>query len=148
MAKNIYLDVCALCRLFDDQSYMRIRLETLAVNLILSSIESGNYKMIYSPVHFKEIYAIQNDIELFELHMLLQRIGHRAGIDMGKGREKAEKFVKMGFGIADAAHVAFAELSSSDFISCDYRLLKKCKRAGLSIWTGNPIAFCDKEELQ
>ena len=33
--KNIYLDVCAFCRLFDDQSYLRIKLETIAVNLIL-----------------------------------------------------------------------------------------------------------------
>jgi len=32
--KLIYPDVCALCRPFDDQSYLRIRMETEAVNLI------------------------------------------------------------------------------------------------------------------
>jgi len=32
----IYLDVCTLCRPFDDQSFLRIRLETDAVNLIMS----------------------------------------------------------------------------------------------------------------
>ncbi|MDF2953368.1 MAG: hypothetical protein OD816_000613 [Thermodesulfobacterium sp.] len=32
--KLIYLDVCALCRPFDDQSYLRIRMETEAINLI------------------------------------------------------------------------------------------------------------------
>jgi len=30
----VYLDVCALSRPFDDQAFLRIRLETEAVNLI------------------------------------------------------------------------------------------------------------------
>ena len=34
--KSIYIDVCALSRPFDDQSFLRIRLETEALNLILS----------------------------------------------------------------------------------------------------------------
>ena len=33
--KPIYLDVCVLSRPFDDQSFLRIRLETEAVNLML-----------------------------------------------------------------------------------------------------------------
>jgi uncharacterized protein YlbG (UPF0298 family) len=35
--------------------YIQIRLETEAVNLILSKVREGNYKMIVSPVHIKEI---------------------------------------------------------------------------------------------
>lgn len=35
--KYIYIDVCALSRPFDDQSFLRIRLETEALNLILSN---------------------------------------------------------------------------------------------------------------
>lgn len=37
--KSVYLDVCALSRPFDDQSYLRIRIETEAVNLILSNVD-------------------------------------------------------------------------------------------------------------
>ena len=37
----VYLDVCALIRPFDDQSFLRIRLETEAVNLILSRVHKG-----------------------------------------------------------------------------------------------------------
>jgi len=29
-----------------------------------------------------------------------------------------------GFGIADVAHIAFAEVASADFVTCDDRLLK------------------------
>jgi hypothetical protein len=42
----VYLDVCALSRPFDDQSQMRIRLETDAVQLILSHIRSGSLTLI------------------------------------------------------------------------------------------------------
>lgn len=44
--KLIYLDVCALSRPFDEQDYLRIRLETEAVNLILSKVKEGYYKCL------------------------------------------------------------------------------------------------------
>ncbi len=43
--KRIYLDVCALNRPLDDQSQMRIRLETDAVLLILSHVRAHNLQM-------------------------------------------------------------------------------------------------------
>jgi len=48
----------------------------------------------------------------------------------------------------DAAHVAFAEFVGADFITCDDRLINKCKKLNIGIWVGNPIAFCEKEELK
>ncbi|HUT71567.1 MAG TPA: hypothetical protein VMW89_12920 [Desulfatiglandales bacterium] len=51
MSKFIYVDVCALSRPFDDQSFMRIRLETEAVNLILSKIKEGRFKLLVSTAH-------------------------------------------------------------------------------------------------
>jgi predicted nucleic acid-binding protein len=38
-----------------------------------------------------------------------------------------------GFGVADAAHVAFAEQLADVFIACDDKLLKKCRKASLKI---------------
>ena len=43
--KRIYLDVCALSRPFDDQAFLRIRLETEAVNLILSKTKAGQVQV-------------------------------------------------------------------------------------------------------
>ena len=62
--------------------------------------------------------------------------------------ERAEELIGMGFGIADAAHLAFAEQSGANFISCDDRLIKKCLRHDIKVWAGTPIAFCDKENLK
>ena len=55
---RIYLDVCTLCRPYDDQHLMRIRLETDAFYLILQHIQNGRYTMIVSPVHLREVVAI------------------------------------------------------------------------------------------
>ena len=68
--KSIYLDVCSLCRPFDDQTYLRIRMETEAVSLILTKVREGRCKMYVSPVHFKEIDAITESEERLELKVV------------------------------------------------------------------------------
>ena len=52
------------------------------------------------------------------------------------------------FGPSDAAHLAFAEAAEADFVTCDDRLLRQCRRVQPSVWFGTLMAFCDKENLQ
>jgi len=148
MIKKNYLDVCALCRPYDDQSYMRINFETIAVRLIFSAIDQKMYDLVYSPVHIKEISAISDQIERFELYHLLQETANFINVDNVRARKRAEKLVSTGLGVADAAHLVFAEAVGADFITCDDRLCKKCRASDTVIWTGNPVAFCDKECLR
>jgi predicted nucleic acid-binding protein len=126
MPKPIYIDVCALSRPFDEQNYLRIRLETEAMNLILLKVREGKYKLLFSAVHIKEIEAISDVIERVELQMILDRLGEPIKADLAATRSRAEKLVRLGFGIADAAHVAFAEQLGAQLITCDDRLVKKC----------------------
>ena len=126
--KSIYLDVCSLCRPFDDRTYLRIRMETEAVSLILTKVREGRCKMYVSPVHFKEIDAIKETEERLELKVLLEEHGESSKAGLNKTRERAEELVKLGFGIADAAHIAFAEANNAEFITCDDRLAKKMSR--------------------
>ena len=148
MANKIYLDVCALCRPYNDQSYMRINLETIAVQLIFSAIDQNMYDLVYSSVHVKEISAISDQIERFELYHLLQETGKFINFDKVQARKQAEKLVSVGLGPADAAHLVFAETAGADFITCDDKLCKKCRALDLAIWTGSPVVFCDKEGLR
>lgn len=148
ISKPIYIDVCALGRPFDEQKYMRIRLETEAINLILSKIREGNYKLLASPVHFKEVEAIPDVIERIELQMILSKLGEPIKANIAKTRLRAGNLVDLGFGVADAAHVAFAEQGGSQFITCDDKLIKKCMNHKINVWCGNPVAFCEKEELR
>jgi predicted nucleic acid-binding protein len=51
-------------------------------------------------------------------------------------------------GVADAAHVAFTEYAGADFVTVDDRLLKQYQRLGLKVWSGSPLAYCDKESFK
>ncbi len=146
--KKLYLDVCTLCRPFDDQNQMRIRLETAAVYLILQSIETSKYSLMVSPVHRKEIEAIAEVQEQIELTLLLNQYGVEANCDTAKARLRAQQLVALKFGIADAAHVAYAEQTAEVFISCDDKLLKRCRRHQVQVPALNPVDFCMQEDLR
>ena len=147
--KKVYLDVCALCRPYDDQTYTRIHLETTAVKLILRAVENNLYTMVYSPVHKIEISSISDEVEREDLLYLIAKIAEsmkQAGADT---RKRAENFVNNGFGVADAAHLAYAEKAEAYFISCDDKLIKKCSTSSdIKIWAGSPIIFCEEEDIK
>lgn len=146
--KSIYLDVCTLCRQYDDQSYSRIHLETIAVRLILKKVEAGQFSVVYSPVHKLEISDISNDAERIDLLLFLEQLGVKHNIDKKAARMRVEELSQQGFGPADAAHLAFAEAAKADFISCDDKLIKKCSKISINVWAGNPVSFCNKEDLK
>lgn len=146
--KKVYLDVCALCRPFDDQSYVRIRLETEAVNLILANVRAKAFRLVASPAHFREIAAIGDLFERIKIEVLLYIKAERIKTDLSSVQNRAEQLIKNGFGPADAAHVAFAESVGADFISCDDKLVKQCLGKEIKVWVGNPTTFCDKEFLR
>ena len=145
--KRLYLDVCTLCRPFDNQYAMRIRLETDAYYLILQAIRRGRYEMMMSKVHFEEIYAITDIQERYEVLAILNQYGKEQVCEISQVKARAEQLHIKGFGIADAAHIAFAEASSDVFISCDDKLLKKCHKSHIIIPALNPVAFAIQEEL-
>lgn len=146
--KNIYLDVCTMCRPFDDQSIMRIRLETDAFYLILRAVENKNFGMILSPVHHEEIGSIGDDYERMELTVLLRKYGKKVSFQMDKIRERAEELYALNFGVADSTHIAFAEASSDYFITCDDKLLRKYRKLNFSLSVLNPVEFYLKENLK
>jgi predicted nucleic acid-binding protein len=126
---------------------MGIRLETEAVNLILSKTKEGHFKLLVSPAHDLEIQAIDDAVERIKLQTILSEMGERTKGDLPKIRTRAEELIQLGFGVADAAHVAFAELHGAEFISCDDRLIKKSLSREIGIWCGSPLTFCEKEGL-
>src|SRR3972149_6633539 len=117
--RRVYLDVCALCRPFDDQSVVRIRLETAAVELILDHVRQGEIEMIVSLAHDVEISATADLEERAQLVSLLEEIGTRPKFDAAVARERAEDLADRGLGAADAAHVALAEQAQAGFVTVD-----------------------------
>ena len=127
---------------------MRIRLETDAYYLILQAIQNEKYEMIVSPVHHEEINAIENVQERYEILGLIKRFGVTAKCNLLKIRERAEYFYSKKFGIADSAHLAFAEATADFFITCDDKLINKCKKISIKLAITNPVQFAAKEDLK
>ena len=145
--KRIYLDVCTLCRPFDDQRQLRIRLETDAVYLILDCVARGQYAMMVSPAHYVEIRQTAQFREEAEVHAYLTRVGIPGDWDLPSVRRRAEGLHEIGFGIADAVHVAFAEASADVLITCDDQLLRKCVSRKVKVACANPVQFILMEGL-
>lgn len=146
--KAVYLDVCALCRPFDDQMQIRSRLETDAVQLILSHVRARRLTLLVSPAHIVEINAIDDRAEQEQLLALLRRLGQPFTFDRSAARQRARQLAQLGLGPADAAHLALAEQAQADFVTCDDRLLRQCQRIQPAVWCGSPLLFCEKEQLE
>jgi len=99
-------------------------------------------------IHWEEIRAISDIFERTELQERLKTLGKSVNVDLTFARKRAEELCDLNFGVADAAHIAFAEQCGAEFISCDDSLIKKCSRHNIKIWCGNPVAFCEKEGLK
>ncbi len=140
--------MCTLCRPFDDQHRMRIRLETDSYFLIMQAIQNGTYELLYSKVHEKEIAAINDMLERTEIIETIYQNGKRCSGDYQAIRKRADELVNVGIGIADAAHVAFAEVNADYFISCDDRLIKRSKRESVDVMVMTPVEFCVQENLE
>ena len=89
---------------------------------IVSSVSSAGYvrerrlQLVSSPVHHQEITAIPELLERTELLAILAGMAVSvAPSDMLALRMRAEYLVRQGAGVADAAHLAFAEAARADF---------------------------------
>jgi predicted nucleic acid-binding protein len=127
---------------------MRIRLETDAYYLILNGIQSNNYEMMVSRMHFNEIESIEDIRERIQVVNLLDIYGNDFKYNFKRVKERAVELIFNKFGIADSVHLAFAEQSSDYLITCDYKFLKKSKKIKAKIEVINPIEFCSREELK
>jgi len=145
---RVYLDVCALNRPFDDQRQMRIRLETDAILLILANVRTRILQLCISPVHRIEIAATPDPARKRSMPTLLDELGVQLIVNPQVARQRAETLHAQGLGVADAAHVAYAEVAKCDFITVDDRLLRQCRRMEVQTWFGTPAAFCEKEKLR
>lgn len=133
---------------YDDQSFMRIRLETDAFYLILQHIKDGHYTMIASAVHFREVAEIEDPRERIEVMGLLNRYGITPSCNFSDVRKRADHLHAQRLGVADAAHIAFAEATSDVVITCDDQLLRRCRRLSVHVQVMNPLDFCQAEDLR
>lgn len=127
MAK-IYLDVCALNRLTDDQSQPRIRSEAEAVEKVLYLAGKGEAEWVASIVLEAEIGRNPDQERRNDALKLISLAGeplrpHSVSI------ERARALEALGYGAFDALHLACAEQALVDaFLTTDDRLIRQVGR--------------------
>ncbi len=121
---NVYLDNCAYNRPFDDQTQLRISLESQAKLYIQSLIENGKIDLIYSYVCYLENYM--NPFENKKLSIFeFSKKAKYCVIENHDILLFADEITKRGIKPADALHVSCAINAKADyFITVDDDILK------------------------
>jgi len=122
---RLYLDNSVLNRPFDDQRQPRIWLETLSFSLVLTLIESGEAKLIRSPIH-----DLENGRNPFTLRRQwvekCLRMAESSSALNDSLKSRALALEQAGFKALDALHLACAEAAGTErFLTCDDRLIRR-----------------------
>jgi len=143
---KIYLDNCCFNRPFDDQSQIRIRLETEAKLYIQEKIVKGEIQLVWSYVlDYENVF---NPYE--ERRRVIERWRALAVRDVSESQEilsQARAIQILGLKSKDALHLACALSGSCDFfLSTDDTIIRKM--AGFErIKALDPINFLEVLEV-
>ncbi len=140
---RVYFDTCCLMRPFDDQSFPRVRLETLAVTDVMEFVQSGQVRWIAGKALYREIAACPLYARRVEVLNWLHNVSEWQEYTPVADR-LAKRLAKHGIGEWDARHLATAEAARCDwFLSTDQNLVARAQKISpeLSVRTANPIEF-------
>lgn len=140
---RIYFDNCCYNRPYDDQTQLKISLETQAKLFIQDCIKENKFELVASyvlvfeneknPYTGKKISILkflEENVNIFIDESYKNQVG-----------ELAEKIIETGIKTADAHHIAAAILTKCDFlITTDKRMLKFSDER---IKIVNPIEFIE-----
>ena len=122
--KTIYLDTCTYNRPFDDQTQLRISLETQAKLFIQTLIKNNKLDLIYSYVCFYENYINPFENKKLSIFEFSQNAKHTI-IENGNILLKANEIAKNGIKPIDALHLSCAiDARTNYFITVDDGILR------------------------
>ena len=143
---RLYLDACCLNRPFDDQSQLRVRLESEAVLALISRVEEeADWTLLSSTVlefELAQIPAPQRRARTQKLLSIAREHTFASATEIARAKSLREAF---GFRALDALHLACAETLRADlFLTTDDRLLRTSRRIAantLPFVVANPLAW-------
>ncbi len=136
---KIYLDVCCVCRLFDNHGDTRVRLEAEAVLSILKRC-SLDWELVTSTAVLYEIGLISDPGRRTHALRLIKRAHETICVD-DMLLSRAEEFENLGVIGMDAIHIACTEKAGAVLLTTDDDLVKIMKKNTLitSIHADNPL---------
>lgn len=142
---KIYMDVCCLCRPFDDQLIPRIRYESEAVIAILNRC-SRDWELIWSSAITYEIAKILDHQKKHYITSFAAKTNTNILVDTNV-KERAGVFMDWGVKALDALHVACAEQAGATVLLTTDDTLKNIMSHHsdiISIQIVNPAAWYEE----
>ena len=124
---TVYLDNCCYNRPYDDQTQLRISLETQAKLKIQDMIKNREIKLASSYILMYENSRNPHEMRIKAIRGFVKdHVSVYIGVDwVNEIKPLADRIISTGIKTADAYHVACAVLAKSDyFLTTDDRLLK------------------------
>ena len=143
MNQKLYLDACSLCRPFDDQTQLRIHLESESVLHIIELAKNGKLIWFSSEALEFELENIDDSEKREKILALLEYTNGIIELD-NEIINNALEFTKLGFTKLDALHIASARSEKVDaFLTTDDKLEKIAKKnqQKIGIKVDNPLSW-------
>ena len=145
---KLYLDMCVYNRPFDDQSDLRVKLETVASQIIFEKIQRGIIELVWS-----FMLEFENELNPFAERKsgiaLLSRLARHIIEPEHDIQVRAQDLERNGIKGKDAVHLACASVGGcTHFVTCDDRIIKRSAALRLGVVVCNPVGFILKEALQ
>ncbi len=139
---KIYLDICCLNRSFDDQTQLRIRLETEAILEIISRCRDGEWELVSSTALESEI-AQTPDVTRREQVLEALAIAQHQILVTEEISRRAIETTNFNIKNFDALHIACAEGNADILLTTDNRLLSRALnyKNNLNIIVANPMIW-------
>lgn len=143
---KLYLDNCCFNRPFDDQSFIKIRLETEAKLFIQEKIKLGEYKIVWS-----YILDYENQANPFEERKEANQFWKSLASEDVEENEDilvlSNDIIKFNIKSKDSLHLACAINAECDyFITTDYFIINKMSTYH-KIKVVNPVEFISREVM-
>lgn len=131
-------------RPFDDQSDLRVRLESEAIKVILLLCEQKEWHLVSSKVVEFEIAHTPDQMRRKKLESINSLSNSFVEINEFIA-SRAKEFENLGLQAFDAMHLACAENKADVFLTTDDKFLKQALKIGdLKIKISNPIPWLEE----
>ena len=138
---KIYMDVCCLCRPFDDQMTGRIRLEVTAVQEIIRRCSAQEFSLVTSEVIDEEISKIPDIRKRLRVGKILSVANESILIDEGI-ISRMHELIILGGDAMDSLHIACAERAGAVLLTTDDDLITFFKsHRDIQVQIENPVIW-------
>ncbi len=142
---KIYMDVCCLCRPFDDQTVGRIRLEVTAVQEIIRRCASMEYTLVKSEAIIEEISKIPDIRKRLRVEKIVSIADEQVILDEDI-IARMHVLIAMGGDAMDSLHITCAERAGAILLTTDDGMITFFKmHQDIQVRIENPVIWLKEE---